>query len=241
MCHGDPLDALPAPEAGLLFEAEIAGLAFGPRDATTRIALLPDIYGTTPFYRQIATRYAAHGARVFLVNPFHAFGALPEATREAGFARRMKVADSAFLDAFEAFAHRESVTGIAGFCLGGFYIFDLVRRDLPAALVGLYGFPQGMENRDPLPVPFDYLHSVTRPFTMLMPAEDDAVGPRTVRRLADMAPQVPAMDLVVYPQAGHGFLPELDSGAPEARARARDALRRMDAALLGEEAAPATV
>jgi carboxymethylenebutenolidase len=124
------------------------------------------------------------------------------------------------------------VTGVAGFCLGGFYIFELARRDLPAALVGLYGFPQGMANHDPLPVPFDYLPDITRPFTMLMPAEDAAVGPDTVRRLQEMAPRAPAMDLVVYPGAGHGFLPELDSGDPAARARAEDALHRMDGVLL---------
>jgi carboxymethylenebutenolidase len=89
-----------------------------------------------------------------------------------------------------------------------------------------------MKNHDSLPVPFDYLPGVKRSFVMLMPGRDASVGPENVARLAEMAPRVPSMDLTVYPDAGHGFLPQISSPDPAERADAEDALKRMDAALL---------
>jgi carboxymethylenebutenolidase len=232
MCHGRPIEAFPAPQTGTPFEKEVAGFAYGPADSEHRLAVLPDIYGCTPFYRQLSVRYAAMGAHVKLIDPFHKLGLLEEDTREAAFERRHRLADKAFLEAFEKHARSASVTGILGFCLGGLYIFELARRDMPAALVGLYGFPQGMKNHDPLPVPFDYLPAVSRDFVMLMPGRDASVGPENVARLAEMASRVPSMDLTVYPDAGHGFLPQIGSRNPAERADAEDALKRMDTALL---------
>lgn len=214
------------------FRGEVSGYACGGDDASMRIVVLPDIYGCSPFYRSLAARYAAKGARVFLVDPFIEVGELPEATREAAFARRHSLRDKALVDALERWFSVERITGVLGFCLGGLYVFELARRGATPALAGLYGFPQGMPNDDPLPVPFDHLRDIRTPFTMLMGAEDAPVGPAVVARLAAMAPEVPAMALTVYPDVGHNFLADVDSDDAGKRGIAEDALRRMDSAML---------
>ncbi|WP_081493041.1 dienelactone hydrolase family protein [Bradyrhizobium yuanmingense] len=232
MCHGAAVRSFPSPTRDEPFEGLVHGFRFGDPAATNHIAVLPDIYGCNPFYRGLSERFAQRGARVSLVDPFYGLGDLPEVTREAAFARRHKVQDKKFIEQFEQFCVVERVTGVIGFCLGGLYVFELARRDLPVALVGLYGFPQGMPNADPLPVPFDYLAHVARSFTMLMGAQDISVGPDIVARLSAISPSAPAMDLTVYENAGHGFLPLIDSEDPLERDVAVDALRRIDALLL---------
>ena len=233
MCRTANLNSLPEPADSRVSVGSVTAYAFGSATADVRIAILPDIYGCSPFYRGLATRYAEHGACAFLVDTFAEHGDLAEATREAAFARRHQVRDKSFLDRFERFVTDERITGVAGFCLGGFYVFELARRNVEPALVGLYGFPQGMPNPDPLPVPFDYLPAVSKPFTMMMGAEDHAVGADVIARLERAAPDAPAMDLLVYQGVGHNFLALLDSADPALAAIACDALARMDERLLG--------
>ncbi len=232
MCHGKAVAAFPTPTEPVAFNNRVTGYHWANQNADSKIAILPDIYGCNPFYRGLATRYAQMGADVYLVDTFAGFGDLPEMTREAAFARRGKVADKEFLDRFEAFADSQGITGIIGFCLGGLYVFELARRGMRAALVGLYGFPQGLPNQDPLPAPFEYLHAVDTPFAMLLGADDPAVGADNVKRLQAMVPDVPGMDLTVYDGVGHDFLPLLDSENPAMRATAEDALAICDRLLL---------
>lgn len=233
MCHGAPVAAFPAPLAGIPVSGEVHGYAYGRADARHCIAVLPDIYGCTPFYQGLCRHLAERDAHVILVNPFHEFGPLREPSREAAFLRRHRLQDKNFVDAFQRFADRQEITGVLGFCLGGLYVFELARRGMAAALVGLYGFPAGMPNQDPLPIPFDYLPEVTTPFTMLMGETDMSVGPDLIARLEAMKESVPAMSLTTYPGVGHGFLPMLDSSDPHEREVARDALARVRSALFG--------
>lgn len=232
MCHGAAVAAFPAARLGDAFERHIHGYAYGNRDSKAHIAIVPDIYGCNPLYQGLSLYYAERGARVSLINPFHGLGELPEMTREHAFPRRNKIADQIFVDQVETFAKAEGVTAIIGFCLGGLYIFELARRGLECALVGLYGFPQGMANSEALPVPFDYLPTVTQPFTMLMGRLDEPVTKEVMDQLSAIAPKCPAMDLVMYPHAGHGFLADLSSTDAGKRAVAEDALARMDKAAL---------
>ena len=231
MCHGAPSPSFPAPDVRGEVSAEVEALVFGDESAAKSVAVIPDIFGLNQFYRGFATYLASKGAKVYLTNPFAGLGALPEATREAAFARRHKVRDRAFVNALEAFCASHGVDGVVGFCLGGLYVFDLARRGVPQALVGLYGFPQGLPNQDPLPVPFDYLADVGKWQTCLMPGQDQSVGPDNVARLAEVAQQNPALDLHVYAESGHGFLGDLDSEDERLRGHADDALRRCEQAL----------
>lgn len=231
MCHTQESRFFPSPEPVGQIDGEVEALLFGSDSAQRQLAILPDIYGQSPFYQGLATRLAHKGARVFLLNPFAGHGELPEPTREAAFARRHKVADSQFVDAVESFCGHHGINGIVGFCLGGYYIFELARRQVPQDLVGFYGFPQGMENRDPLPTPFDYLASVDKHHTCLMPADDQVVGADNIARLATLAENNPAIDLRLYPGSGHGFLKDLEGNDTALRGNALDALDRCERAL----------
>jgi carboxymethylenebutenolidase len=225
MCHGAPVQAFPKPIAPeSITVGDVLAYRF-QNEGGKAVALLPDIYGCNEFYRGLATWLYERGADVYLVDPFAGLGELPEVTREAAFARRGKVMDRQFLDAFETFAASTNIKAVIGFCLGGLYVFELARRGMKAELLGLYGFPQGLPNADALPVPFDYLQGVTQPFTMLMGSEDASVGPDHLVRLSEMVPVAPAMTLRMYPGVGHNFLPLLDSDDPEKRAIAEDALQ----------------
>lgn len=233
MCHGKPSSRFPTPDEGTAFGATPAGgetaggtlhgFAFGP-DLGPRLAILPDIYGCNPFYKGLATHLAGKGLRVFLMNPFHAFGDLPEQTREAAFERRHKLRDRAYVDAFEAFLDREEIEGVLGFCLGGLYIFELAKRGYAGRLVAFYPFPQGLPNEDPLQVPFEYLDGVTARQTVLIGDSDPSLGPEHTARLRAVAAANPAIDLHVFAGSGHGFLGDLDSGESEKRANAEAAL-----------------
>ncbi len=231
MCHGAASAYFPEPEIGGEFSAELDGLVFGDETASVRIALIPDIYGTNAFYQGFATHLAQKGARVFLTNPFAGLGDLPEVTREAAFARRNKLHDNAMVDRLEAFCGTHSITGVIGFCLGGSYVFELSRRGVSQDLVGFYGFPQGMENQDPMQKPFDYLADVSKAQTCLMPGSDQSVGLDNVARLAEIAADNDSLDLTVYPDSGHGFLADLDSEDATLKANAVDALKRCESAL----------
>lgn len=232
MCHGAAVSAFPDACLGEVYDGEIHGYQYGDKAAEKHIAIFPDVYGANPLYQGLALYYAQKGARVTLIDPYSPLGDLPEATREHAFARRMKLKDKTLLDQIEAFSAKQTVTGIVGFCLGGLYIFELARRNAVPDLVGLYGFPQGLPNDDGIPVPLDYLPSVTREFVMLMGRRDESVTIDVMDKLTALAPDCPAMDLTMYPDAGHGFIADLDSDDLDARAVAEDALKRMDAALL---------
>ncbi|MEM9750214.1 MAG: dienelactone hydrolase family protein [Pseudomonadota bacterium] len=231
MCHGAPISAFPEAKLGAPFGAQVHGYSYGDV-GDKRIAILPDIYGCNPFYQGMAAHFLNKGARVDLIDPFHGLGELPEITREAAFARRNKVQDKTFLDAFGAYVSEAGVTGVIGFCLGGLYIFELARRGLPVGLVGLYGFPQGLPNDDPIDPPFTYLSSIKQPFVMLMGRDDEPVGRDNIDKLEATASSAPAMSLTVYEGVGHNFLPLLDSDAPEKRALAEDAMRQCEETLL---------
>lgn len=227
MCHGLAISAFPEPMPATAFESQVSGFVFG-EGGGKRVAILPDIYGCNDFYRGLATHLARRGAQVYLVDTFAGLGELEEVTRERAFARRNRVTDKNFVDRFESFVAEDNIAGVVGFCLGGLYVFELARRGLKTGLIGLYGFPQGLPNTDPLPAPFDYLADVSTPFSMLMGQNDESVGSENISKLESMSSACPAMTLKVYPGVGHNFLPFLDSEDEEKRSIAEDALSRIE-------------
>src|SRR5713226_7311381 len=98
MCNGAALSFFPKPRQVRTVSGPVEAFVQGPDDALRRIAVLPDIYGCSPFYSGLSAYLALRGAQVFLVDTFAGLGDLAEPTREAAFARRHKVADKRFLD-----------------------------------------------------------------------------------------------------------------------------------------------
>ncbi|WP_209047616.1 dienelactone hydrolase family protein [Rhizorhabdus histidinilytica] len=214
----------------------LPSLAFGDEGERIRIAILPDIYGPGPFYQQLATHLAERGAFVHLMDPFHDLGPLPEITREAAFARRHRVRDRAYVDAFAHFIGEQRITGVVGFCLGGLYVFELARRGIAVDLVSLYGFPQGLANDDPLPIPFDYLDGLPHRHVALFGDQDQSQSPENFLRLEGIAERTPGFGLHLFPGSGHGFLADIGSDDPTLAQNARAALEILEEMLLVGEA-----
>lgn len=223
MCHGVASSAFPEPGDFSSYSSDIQATMFGDSNAEQRIAILPDIYGSNPFYQGFAAHLAQRDRHVYLVDMFAGLGDIPKATREAAFERRHKLKDAAFIDSFERFVDKEHIGGVVGFCLGGLFVFELARRKLPALLVGFYPFPQGLPNQDALDVPFDYLADVKTDHTILV-GSDDSMGPENVQRLQHVATENAALDLHVYETSGHGFLADLTSDDALKRDNAKRAL-----------------
>ena len=238
MCNTEASRSLPRPGKAERIDSDgIVAYAFGQATCADRVVIIPDIYGASAFYLGLATWFADKGARVLLLDPFVDLGELPSPTREAAFARRGKLCDKAYVDAVENFSRKHEISGVLGFCLGGLYVFELSRRRLPVRLVSLYGFPQGLPNQDPLPVPFDYLAEVSWPQLALFGEEDYLQTPENLGRLRAIAAASPHFDLHLYPRSGHGFLADLDAEDSTLRANANDALSRCADVLLASRAA----
>lgn len=208
MCHGLASKAFPELGEFRVSTASVTASVFG--NDGKRIAILPDIYGSNPFYQGLATRWAESGAEVHLIDVFAGLGDLPRATREAAFSRRHRLRDSEFLDRFESYVREHEFHGVVGFCLGGLFVFDLARRNVDPELIAFYPFPQGLENQDPLDVPLDYLDGVEKRHTVLVGSEDPALKGRVLDDLSSVAVRNEAIDLHIFDGSAHGFLGDLD-------------------------------
>lgn len=190
--------------------------------------LVPDIYGTVPFYHEIARRLAVAGHPTALIDIFWRQGPLAEQTREAAFARRsgmdetQAVTDTAAAVDFLRERLGHTTTGVLGFCLGGTIALVLtsVRADL--AVVSYYGFPEGVSQpaRVPAPRPVDLAARMNGPILAFWGAED-YMGTDVMHRFAAAMEHSDAdYEAHIYPGAGHGFLQGLVEGRPDSGAAA---------------------
>lgn len=224
MCHKEPLthfgEQLPAKS----IEEEVSALVYGEGRAARKIAVLPDIYGLTPFYQGFSSFLARHGAEVHLVNPWQPFGELPESTREAAYERRHMLRDTAYCNQLALYIDRIGFDAVIGFCIGGNFLLELVRGGYRGISSAVYPLPWGMSNVDALDPAFDYMGHLPHPVTILMGEEDSLAGADNIRRLQDVCGSNPALTLHLYPKSNHGFLTDIDSGDELLRANAYHAL-----------------
>ena len=225
MCHLRELSFFGAANPPSAYVGAVSALRYGDADAAKRIALLPDIYGVTPFYRGLASFLSEQGAAVYLVNPWAPFGELPEPTREAAWTRRRRIRDRAFCDDLDAFLGQERIDTVIGFCIGGNFLFELARRGYSGICCAFYPLPWGMANEDGLQPPFEYMPDLAQDIAILMGAADPLAGAENIERLRDVCARNPAMELHLYERSGHGFLADLDSNDRTLRENAREALR----------------
>ena len=224
MCHIRKLSLCPDEQQVSEYTGVVSALRYASAGGSRRIALLPDIYGVTPFYKGLASLLSDRGAVVYLVDPWQPFGELPEMTREAAWARRHHLRDRAFCDELNAFLDQEGIDTIVGFCIGGNFVLELVRRGYRGTCCAFYPLPWGMANDDGLQPPFEYMEGLDHEVTILMGERDPLAGPENIRRLREVCARNPAMDLHLYGVSGHGFLADVDSDQETLRSNARAAL-----------------
>ena len=224
MCHPDSSRFFsPAPKPRLL-EREVAALCFGDERETRKIAILPDIYGDTPFYRQLSAYFAGGGAQVCFVNPWHSHGELPEPPRAAAYERRHKLRDGEFCRRLYRFLAEQGIDAVVGFCIGGNFVLELNRLGFTGTSCAVYPLPWGMPNQDALEPGFDFMPNLATGVTIIMGREDALAGPGNIARLEQVCGANPRLELHMYDKSGHGFLKDLGGENAFLRNNAADAL-----------------
>ena len=227
MCHNDKLNAFPEP--GNHQRKEANGLKYwqyGSQsgDASRSVMVLTDIYGCNEFYQSFATYLANLGWQAQLVDLFTDLGELKEITREAAFERRHNLRDTQVCDQLQSHIVEQKLNAVIGFCLGGNYVMELARRNVPVNLVAYYAFPGGLPNQDGLQKPLEYLPQLKQSVTVLAGGSDDSAGRDNMLSLSECAQSNAAIDLHMYQESGHGFLTQLDSEDQTLRNNAEDSL-----------------
>lgn len=245
MCHedwdgpGDGAEAAGAEIGIAVADGALPATLYEPAgDVATAgpCVLVPDIYGTVPFYHELSARLAARGHPTALIDIFWREGPLAEVTRDAAFGRLARmdapraIADSAAaLDEMKAHSGADRI-GVLGFCLGGLYGFVLAAHRDDLVVVSYYGFPEGVSAPIgvPAPRPVDLVDRMTGPILSFW-GEDDYIGVDVMTRFGEaLARNGVDYEAHVYPDAGHGFLQGLVEERPDSAAAADSWRRTLD-------------
>jgi dienelactone hydrolase len=247
MCHADA-PPTPGPEAvteeltiglpgGEALPALLAHPSAEAAGQRAAVLIVHDIYGRSPFYEDLAARLAGAGYHALLPDVFFRQGGLEDQSREAAFARRMRLDDHRALADYGAaidwLRARSEVAGgrvgAIGFCMGGTFVLNLAATRDDLATVCYYGFPRAPRMGDnPGPVPLEQVGSMRGPIVGFWGDQDESVGMDNVAAFAGGAEREGLdFDHVVYPGVGHGFLARAltDSDHP-GHAHADDSWRR---------------
>jgi carboxymethylenebutenolidase len=237
MCHAEIPDgrtALLAPtenvevpvDGGDRMPAQIASpdslsaVAAGERSAAPAVVVVPDMYGPSPFYRDLCVRLSGQGLRAIMPDYFFRQGPLEDRTVEAAVARRAGLDETKTLDdlsAVIAWLRAEAgdpaaPVGVLGFCMGGTFALDLAAREHGLVTVAYYGFPVPQASLlSPPPAPLGLAEQMRGPILAFWGDLDAAVGIENVDRFVEAMRESPAdFEHRVYPGLGHGFLAQAE-------------------------------
>ena len=193
------------------------------------VVVIHDVYGSSPFYRQLSGLLAAEGYAVVLPDLFFRQGPIAEPTRELGRERRSRFDEVQALEDLEAAIAAvvaaagtiPSSVATVGFCMGGTFAFDLAARRSDLSTVAYYGFPATNDapRLRPAPAPLDIVADISGPILGLWGDQDHAVGMDSVENF-DRALDAHSVEheFVIYPGAGHGFMAAAESDDAARRA-----------------------
>lgn len=180
------------------------------------VLIVPDIFGRSPFYEDLAARLAGAGIAALLPEIFFRQGPL-SAARDMAQARERRTrldenqTQNDLLDALRwlrAEYGKERV-GTIGFCMGGTQVLDLAARDPDVVTVCFYGFPAPLPNAGPMtaPAPLDVVDDIRGPLLGFWGEEDTGVGLDNVRELERrLVDRGVSTEIHTYPGLGHGFM-----------------------------------
>ena len=210
------------------FTRAVDGIVFAGKDSGIRVAVLPDIYGLTDFYKGYASYVSGFGAQTYLTNPWSAFGELPEATREAAFERRHNLRDREHCDHLEEFLRNENIDAIVGFCIGGNFAFEMARRGYEGTIIAVYPLPWGMANQDEVTPAFEYMPTLKKEVTILMGEADHLAGPDNIQKLKDVVAGNSKLTMHLYAGSNHGFFTDIDGTDGKLKGNAKDAIDKVN-------------
>lgn len=175
----------------------------------------PDIFGVRPLFEDLARRLATHGLAVAVVEPF---ASVPAGTRDAltveeRFALVPGLADEQSIGALSAAADllvvEDGVRDVAvlGFCMGGMYALKAAGADRFDRAVSCYGMVHVPEawRGDHLGEPLAALEGGC-PTLAVLGGVDHWTPEPEVAALRAALDEIRGSEVVVYPEADHGFI-----------------------------------
>jgi len=227
MCHTQKVEYFGDLRDCTAFSGHIDGLVFADSAPGRRIAVFPDIYGLTDFYKGYASYISGFGAHTFLTNPWSAFGELAAPTREAAYERRHKLRDREHCDQLEQFLEMENIDAIVGFCIGGNFVFEMAKRGFDGTIIAIYPLPWGMANEDEITPAFEYMPLLEKDVTILMGAADHLAGSDNIRKMEDIVASNTHLTMHLYDRSNHGFFTDIDGDDEKLKSNAQDAIDRI--------------
>jgi carboxymethylenebutenolidase len=200
------------------------------------VLIIHDIWGYTDFYKDLARRITQHGHAAALVDFFGRLGDLPESmrapertgTKPEAMARAMQraqqLSDERFLADMQTAVDDLLVRGASrvagwGFCMGGRLAYVAAARVSGlAGVVAYYGHLQAEPGRLS---PVQLASEIKIPVLGIFGGADPGISAEQIAAFRDAVKT--DKDIVIYPDAPHGFL---RYGATQHRAAIDDALQR---------------
>jgi carboxymethylenebutenolidase len=189
------------------------------------VVLHPDILGIRPLFEDLASRLASHGFAVASPNPFFETPATELETLDAaarlGMVKDLK--DEIQIGGLEAAADylvvNDGVSEVAvvGFCFGGMYALKAAasgRFDRAVTFYGMVHAPDAWRS-ETLADPLDGISSAC-PVLAIFGGVDQWTPAADVAELRDSLAAITGSDVVVYPEADHGFVHDPDRPAHRA-------------------------
>ena len=192
-------------------------IAAAPDDAPARgtVVVIPDIMGVRPLFEDLCRRLATHGLSVCAFEPF---AHIPDHERaqldvQARMSRVCELHDDWILEYASGaadFAELDAQTGttsVIGFCMGGYFCFKAAASTRFANAVPFYGMV-----RTPAAWRGEYLSELldtiadTCPTLAIFGGKDTYTPPEDIAALRDAFRGLPGHEIVVYPEAEHGFV-----------------------------------
>jgi carboxymethylenebutenolidase len=178
--------------------------------ATRGLVVAPDIMGLRPLFDALCTRLAnEHGWAVAAVEPFAGREAMPLEDRLAA-----PQDDARLLDDLIAAADRLATerTAVLGFCMGGSLAFKAAGTGRFDRAVGFYGMLRTPDQwRSDTTV--EPLEQLARPEACPTLALLGGIDRWTPAADIDAARAIESVEVVVYPDADHGFVHDADRPA----------------------------
>lgn len=199
--------------------------------ASRAVVVIQEAFGVNSHIEDVARRFAAQGYHAVAPHLFHRTGGgvVPYGDLAAALAQLQALRDEAFLaDVDAVLGHLAGAglpaarTGIVGFCMGGRVTFLVAARRALGAAVGFYGGGIVTQRFPQFPPLVGEAGSLKTPWLGLFGGRDESIPVADVERLrAELTAAPVATEVVLYPDAAHGFFcDQRDAYHPEAAADA---------------------